>query len=475
MTPTPIIEARCATRTYESHRGKIHAVNEVNLSIANDECIAILGRSGSGKSTLLALLSGLCEPTSGEVFFAGRSWAMFNPAETNLLRSGSIGLMLQDGGLLPGLRSLDNVLLPSVLAGQNHKQATVRAEELLALVGLRDRWDAYPSELSGGQRRRVALARALSAEPAVLFADEPTGDLDGHAAKEVVNIIDRLRNERTTAIVVVTHDPAIAAIADRRLLIEAGRCRDADEENTLPITPSVPLPPVTQQNQPAAFEASPPALLPSQPGMDGSIFFRTWLPLLFGVVICGAGVALVDGLVALKQEEIVRTEKVKRRLAEEMAMQDLRVDVDDVVTEENQRTTVTVYLQNYRPERLLHVLGPALDVAIQREGRWDNVSIDTGEAEGRIRAVSGEKTFIPILFTVPDGAYDELLFGYLHVRIGAAMVVSDRADGTGDLFERLDAYYIYLRDPRRTVDDVRRANGWGEKATVPLWISMPSH
>ena len=91
------------------------------------------------------------------------------------------------------------------------------------------------------------------------------------------------------------------------------------------------------------------------------------------------------------------------------------------------------------------------------------------------RSVSGEKTFIPILFTVPDGAYDELLFGYLHVRIGAAMVVSDRADGTGDLFERLDAYYIYLRDPRRTVDDVRRANGWGEKATVPLWISMPSH
>ena len=156
-------------------------------------------------------------------------------------------------------------------------------------------------------------------------------------------------------------------------------------------------------------------------------------------------------------------------------MQDLRADIDDVVVDADGKATVTAYLQNFRPERPLHVLGPALEVGIQREGRWDNVSIELETPPTAIRTIGSDKTLVPLTFSVPEGSYDELLRGYLHVRIGAAMVVSDRPDGTGDLFERLDAYYIYLRDPRRTEDEIRRANGWGDKATVPLWIAMPAH
>ncbi|MBM3466139.1 MAG: hypothetical protein FJX76_28970 [Armatimonadetes bacterium] len=163
-----------------------------------------------------------------------------------------------------------------------------------------------------------------------------------------------------------------------------------------------------------------------------------------------------------------------------MALEDLRADVDDVLVDDvlvddAGLATVTVALQNYRPQRPLHVLGPALEIAVQRDGRWESVPADLDEAATGIRTIGADKTILPVRFEVPEGRYDELLGGYLHVRIGAAMVVGDRPDGSGELFERADAYYIYLRDPRRTEDDIRRANGWGEKATVPLWIAMPSH
>ena len=475
MTTPPIIEARQASLVYHTPRGPITAVDGVSLSIKPGECVAITGRSGSGKSTLLALLGGLCAPTCGEVLFADRPWHARSARERSAVRARGIGLLLQDGGLLPGLRALDNVLLPAVLAGEPHAAAVHRAEELLRLVGLGERWDAYAAELSGGQQRRVALARALAAEPAVILADEPTGDLDGPAARKITALLERLRAERSTTIVVVTHDRALAASADRRLWMERGRCSVAAAEAPLPVAHPIALPPASDTDRGAVFEAAPADLVPqpSAPGVGG--LARSWLPFLIGVGTAAAGVALVDGLVARKQEAVVQATRAQRRLAEEMALQDLRADVDDVVVDEAARAAVTLSLQNYRPERPLHVLGPAVEIAIQRDGRWDNVPIDLAEDASGIRTVGSEKTVLPVKFTVPEGRYDELLCGYLHVRIGAAMVVSDRPDGTGDLFERQDAYYVYLRDPRRTADDVRRANGWGEKATVPPWIAMPSH
>ena len=475
MSASPILEARQASLTYHTPRGPITAVDAVSLAIAPGECVAILGRSGSGKSTLLALLAGLCPPTAGEVCFAGRPWRSRTPREISGVRAGEIGLLLQDDGLLPGLRAIDNVLLPAVLAGMPREVAASRAEELLGLVGLADRWDAYPAELSGGQQRRVALARALAAEPAVILADEPTGDLDALAAREITGILARLQADRATAIVIVTHDPALAAIADRRLWMERGRCTAAADDALLPIPRVAALPMAMDPASAAVFEPPPANLSPQRPATNLSGLGRSWLPFLGGVAIAAAAVALFDGLVARTQERVVQAARAQRRLAEEMAMQDLRADVDDVSLDSDANATVTIFLQNYRPERPLHVLGPALEVAIQRDGRWESMPIELEQAPTAIRAVGSEKSLMPLVFSVPEGSYDELLRGYLHVRIGAAMVVSDRPDGGGDLFERLDAYYLYLRDPRRTEAEIRRANGWGEKATVPLWIAMPSH
>jgi len=475
MSQPPIIETRRASLAYHTPRGPIAAVADVSLAIAPGECVVILGRSGSGKSTLLALLGGLCPPTSGEVVFAGCPWQTRTARETSGVRARDIGLLFQDGGLLPGLRALDNVLLPAVLAGLTHAAAARRAEDVLRLVGLGDRWDAYPAELSGGQQRRVALARALAAEPAVILADEPTGDLDARAAREIIAILERLRDARSTALVVVTHDPSLAAIADRRLWMERGRCSAAPDEGTLPSARPGMLPVALEQACDAAFEAAPADLEPQRPVTGVGSLARAWLPFLAGVVSAAAGVALIDGLVARNQAAVVQTARTQRRLAEEMAMQDLRADVEDVVVAADAQAIVTVSLQNYRPQRPLHVLGPALEIGVQRDGRWATVPHKLAAPAVAIRAIGAEKTLLPVLFTVPEGRYDELLHGYLHVRVGAAMVVSDRPDGAGDLFERQDAYYVYLRDPRRTEDDVRRANGWGEKATVPLWIAMPSH
>lgn len=475
MSQPPIVEARHASVRYPTRRGPITAVDDVSLAIGAGECVAIMGRSGSGKSTLLALLGGLCAPTTGEVCFAGRPWPTRSPRETSGVRARRIGLLMQDGGLLPGLRALDNVLLPAVLAGMPRGTLVARAEELLGLVGLADRWDAYPAELSGGQQRRVALARALAAEPAVILADEPTGDLDALAAGEITAILERLHAARSTAIVIVTHDPALAAIADRRLWMERGRCGPLADDQAPVVPYAAALPAARGACSAAVFEPPPATLAPGRPALGLGDLSRAWLPFLGGVALSAAAVALFDGLVARTQNTVVATARAQRRLAEEMAMQDLRADIDDVVVDAGTTATVSVFLQNYRPERPLHVLGPALEVAIQRDGRWESVPVGLEQTSAGVRTVGSDKTLVPLTFTVPEGRYDELLPGYVHVRIGAGMVVGDRPDGSGDLFERLDAYYIYLRDPRRSEDEIRRANGWGEKATVPLWIAMPSH
>jgi len=475
MSAPPILEARGTTLSYPAPRGSIVAVDDVSLRIDPGECVAILGRSGSGKSTLLALLAGLCEPTTGEVLFDGRPWRERTVNEINAARTTGIGLLLQDGGLLPGLRALDNILLPAVLAGKSHAEAVARAEQLLAMVGLRDRWDAYPAELSGGQKRRIALARALTNNPAVILADEPTGDLDGMAAREITGILEGIRGTRRTAIVLVTHDPELSSIADKRFWIERGRCAPFRNESAQSMAVSFANLGETCAPVAPVFEPPPATLVSRPPGSGiGDMFFH-WLPFLGGIVAAAAFLAIVDGLIAGKQEAVVQGVKAQRRMAEEMAMQDLRTDVDDVALAPDGGVSLTIYLQNYRPERLLHVLGPVIEVGIQRNGRWDNTATSVGFDTRGIRAIGQERTVLGARFSMTEERYDELLPGYIHVRIGAVMVVSDKPDGTGDLFERRDAYYIYLRDPRRPDDWIRRANKWSEKASIPVWISMPSH
>ncbi len=218
---TPAIELRALTKRLPSGERMLTILDSVDLAVARGEFVAILGPSGSGKSTLLGLAAGLDRPSAGEVWIDGRAIQDLSEDELARLRRGRIGFVFQSFQLLPNLTALENVLLPLELAGRGEPLA--RARRLLAEVGLAEREHHYPVQLSGGEQQRVALARAFAPEPAILFADEPTGNLDGATGARVLETLTALRAQTGATLVLVTHDPAVAALADRRIHLRDGR------------------------------------------------------------------------------------------------------------------------------------------------------------------------------------------------------------------------------------------------------------
>jgi putative ABC transport system ATP-binding protein len=217
----PRLETRQLTKRLPSGDRLLTILDSIDLQVAAGEFVAVLGPSGSGKSTLLGLLAGLDRPTSGEVRLDGRPIQDLSEDQLALLRRRSIGFVFQSFELLDNLTARENVLVPLELAGV--RGAGARADRLLAAVGLSERGHHYPSQLSGGEQQRVALARAFAAEPAVLLADEPTGNLDGATGARVLDTLADLRREHGTTMVLVTHDPAVAALADRKVHLKDGR------------------------------------------------------------------------------------------------------------------------------------------------------------------------------------------------------------------------------------------------------------
>lgn len=202
--------------------GRMLAIlNAIDLDVRRGEFVAVLGPSGSGKSTLLALMAGLDRPSSGEVLFEGERIDAWSEDRLALLRRHKIGFVFQAFQLLGNLTARENVMLPMELLGLS--QARRRAEELLGAVGLSERGHHYPSQLSGGEQQRVALARAFSPRPALLLADEPTGNLDGATGRVVLDLLVKMRAEEGATLVLVTHDPAVAELADRRIHLLDGR------------------------------------------------------------------------------------------------------------------------------------------------------------------------------------------------------------------------------------------------------------
>ncbi len=201
--------------------GELTILEDVSFTIRAGERVAVIGASGSGKSTLLSLLAGLDVPSSGDVELAGASLAGLDEDGRARLRGERVGFVFQAFQLLPSLTALENVMLPLELRGD--ARAAQQARSVLEGVGLAQRLDHYPRQLSGGEQQRVALARAFVARPEVLFADEPTGNLDTHTGEAVVELLFRMNAESGTTLVLVTHDPALAARCDRVLHIDAGR------------------------------------------------------------------------------------------------------------------------------------------------------------------------------------------------------------------------------------------------------------
>ena len=202
--------------------GKLAVLKSVDLSIAASEIIAIVGASGAGKSTLLHLLGTLDKTDTGSIIFNGTDFTKLNDKALSAFRNQHMGFIFQFHHLLPEFTALENVCIPAYIAKENKADADARGLKLLTQLGLADRAEHKPSELSGGEQQRVAIARALINQPAIIFADEPTGNLDSNNANEINELFLKIRKEMGVAIVIVTHNSALASIADRQLHMKDG-------------------------------------------------------------------------------------------------------------------------------------------------------------------------------------------------------------------------------------------------------------
>ena len=217
----PLLRAEHLGKQVSSPDGSLTILDDVSLSIGQGESVAVIGPSGSGKSTLLGLLAGLDVPTRGSVWLDGENLSTLDEDARARRRAQRIGFVFQSFHLLPGLTVLENVMLPLELGGAQRADAAARAT--LAAVGLAERANYYPAKLSGGEQQRVAIARAYAGEPAILFADEPTGNLDAATGRLIIDLLFKLNAERRSTLVLVTHDPELALRCQRVLHLHAGR------------------------------------------------------------------------------------------------------------------------------------------------------------------------------------------------------------------------------------------------------------
>ncbi len=221
-----VVEAHDLTKTYQMGKVEVHALNGVSLNIAPREVVSIMGPSGSGKSTLMNLLGCLDRPSSGEYILDGELVSKLSDDRLSAIRNRKVGFVFQQFNLLKLATALDNVELPMRYAGRYNGQVKGKAKAALEAVGLGDRINHRPNELSGGEQQRVAIARALVNDPAIILADEPTGALDTHSGKEVMEILLTLNKERGTTLIFVTHDPNIAAQTQRVIHLRDGQLED---------------------------------------------------------------------------------------------------------------------------------------------------------------------------------------------------------------------------------------------------------
>ncbi|MFZ5915980.1 MAG: ABC transporter ATP-binding protein [Chloroflexota bacterium] len=217
-----ILQTQGLQKQYHMGEVVVDALRGLNFEVQKGEFVAVMGPSGSGKSTLLHLMGGLDTPTDGDVTVDGRRLAHMTDDEITIVRRRNVGFVFQFFNLLPTLSAAENVALPLLIDGKRLEDYALRVDELLGLVGLSDRRDHKPDQLSGGQQQRVAIARALVTEPAIVLADEPTGNLDSKSGKEVLALLRRACDEKGQTIVMVTHDPYAASFADRVVFLRDG-------------------------------------------------------------------------------------------------------------------------------------------------------------------------------------------------------------------------------------------------------------
>ena len=216
-----VLAASNVSKQVSSPEGSLTILSNVSFVIDQGDSVAVVGASGAGKSTLLALLAGLDLPTEGEIWLNGVNLTYLDEDGRAAIRAANVGFVFQSFHLVPSLNALENVMLPLELAGKDSPRQ--KALEILQQVGLAERWSHYPAQLSGGEKQRVAIARAFATEPAVLFADEPTGNLDSQTGGHVIDLMFELNRDSSTTLVLVTHDKSLAARCDRIIGLDGGR------------------------------------------------------------------------------------------------------------------------------------------------------------------------------------------------------------------------------------------------------------
>ncbi len=218
----PLVEIHALTKEYSKGDQKIVPLKDVSLAIDKGDFVSLMGASGSGKSTLLNLIAGIDKPTSGTIHVAGTDITSLSRSQLAHWRANHIGYIFQLYNLIPVLTAYENIEMPLLLLPLSRAERQKRVEIALEAVGLTDRADHYPRQLSGGQEQRVGIARAIVADPAVVVADEPTGDLDAETTEQILHLLQRLNAELGTTLLMVTHDPRSASIARRQLRLEKG-------------------------------------------------------------------------------------------------------------------------------------------------------------------------------------------------------------------------------------------------------------
>jgi putative ABC transport system ATP-binding protein/macrolide transport system ATP-binding/permease protein/lipoprotein-releasing system ATP-binding protein len=463
-----MLQAQDLFKTYPGSSQSVAAVAGVSFAVSAGEFVAICGRSGSGKSTLLAMLAGLTAPSSGTVRVDGTDLFALSEEDRLSIRRGSIGMVLQFAGLLPTLRAIDNVAFPALVGGSvGGINPYARAAKLLAQVGLADRMEGYPSELSGGEQRRVALARALINRPPLLLCDEPTADLDATTASEVLALLLDLHRRHGTTLVIVTHDEILARHADRIAYLERGRIESTESPLLMPLPTD--LPTVIVPSSVAAKVAAPP---PAAGKRLGAVFSVLLTRFVLALTLGTCGVAAADWGAGLYQRYQQDERLMARRLLEDAALQRLRADVDRLTAEADGSYSLVLYLQNLDAEAPVFVSAPAVRAFVQVDRDWVEVPFQSSEEETEgVLSLSGKQLF---RFTLRPQRerFTELVPGYMHVRFSNAMLVSRDRNGIGGLFERVDEYYVYLKPQSANDAVICEKNQW---TSAPLWIGMPPH
>ncbi len=247
-----VLETRQLRKSFGEGEAQVEALRGVEVAVHQGEMLAIMGRSGSGKSTLLTLLGGVDVPTSGQVLLEGVDLATMSDDQRTLVRRRRIGFVFQSFNLLPILTAEENVALPLELDGTSPSIAHEKAGKMLELVGLEKRRNHLPGKLSGGEQQRVAIARALVIDPAIVLADEPTGNLDTANGKRIISILRELVDQHGQTLVLVTHDPGVAAIADRVIYVADGLVEREETNRVIPVRPRRVIPGPTASEQTAS-------------------------------------------------------------------------------------------------------------------------------------------------------------------------------------------------------------------------------